>query len=369
MAPDEERCAMLRRQICLYEAILNPELTGSALDTQLRAQILSGHEAMKVIYAYGVSQALNQEIGYVLDHDSDMVSLMVSGEGIATDSLSQEDLPVRSYLQNKAEKTVDVDLTSSDDFVSSVLTSVREILSVSAQYTNSGEAASGSTRTFRNAPYLYQHNQTEKVSLNSGALVYESTDDVLPGVNGLDLVLSRRYNSQEANVYYESAEEAYAFYVLYGWKASYSVPGIGTGPWSYYDQDFVEGPFWTRHEADVFVSHLPSGREVIPDFSDGADLVLNYYATIKRVVDGYSSSCKPNHYFNDLYGLGHGWRLQFSSIENIDGKKYLHLSNGNTYAIDFSSGRSHLKDYTLNDMVMTDHCSAFRVGPTIKMEM
>lgn len=51
------------------------------------------------------------------------------------------------------------------------------------------------------APYIYKQNQTEQISLNTGSVGYESIDYVLPGINGLDLVIGRRYNSQESNVY------------------------------------------------------------------------------------------------------------------------------------------------------------------------
>jgi hypothetical protein len=41
----------------------------------------------------------------------------------------------------------------------------------------------------------------EKVNLNTGALVYETVDYVLPGVNGLDLVIGRRYDLNKATLF------------------------------------------------------------------------------------------------------------------------------------------------------------------------
>ena len=51
------------------------------------------------------------------------------------------------------------------------------------------------------APYTFDINNQEKVNLNTGDLVYEATDYVLPGKNGLDLVIGRRYNSRYASQY------------------------------------------------------------------------------------------------------------------------------------------------------------------------
>ena len=59
---------------------------------------------------------------------------------------------------------------------------------------------------FIGAPYLYNYNDNEKYSAFSGALIYECVDYVLPGINGLDVVIGRRYNSQTANTDFSSLE-------------------------------------------------------------------------------------------------------------------------------------------------------------------
>jgi hypothetical protein len=51
------------------------------------------------------------------------------------------------------------------------------------------------------APYGFDSNQAESVNLNTGGLVYERVDYVLPGRNGLDLVIGRRYDSDTANTF------------------------------------------------------------------------------------------------------------------------------------------------------------------------
>jgi YD repeat-containing protein len=49
------------------------------------------------------------------------------------------------------------------------------------------------------APFTYQRTEQESVNLNTGDYTYEETDLVLPGKNGLDLVLRRRYDSSDAS--------------------------------------------------------------------------------------------------------------------------------------------------------------------------
>lgn len=48
---------------------------------------------------------------------------------------------------------------------------------------DSGEAAAVQN-PYVGAPYTYSSSGNEKTALNSGSLVYENTDYVLPGING-----------------------------------------------------------------------------------------------------------------------------------------------------------------------------------------
>lgn len=52
---------------------------------------------------------------------------------------------------------------------------------------------------YLDAPFSYDFNSQEHVVLNTGAFNYTVTDLVLPGKNGLDLVIQRRYDSSEAS--------------------------------------------------------------------------------------------------------------------------------------------------------------------------
>ena len=48
------------------------------------------------------------------------------------------------------------------------------------------------------APYTYQTLEREKIRLNTGGLLYESEDYVLPGPNGMDIRIVSRYDSEKA---------------------------------------------------------------------------------------------------------------------------------------------------------------------------
>ena len=74
-----------------------------------------------------------------------------------------------------------------------------------AEPTSGAPADSGEDQqvfpTFVSSPYSYSSSDHERVAMNTGALTYESVDYVLPGINGLDLVIGHRYRSDDANVY------------------------------------------------------------------------------------------------------------------------------------------------------------------------
>ncbi|NLW79495.1 MAG: hypothetical protein GXY32_08815 [Ruminococcaceae bacterium] len=90
------------------------------------------------------------------------------------------------------------------------------------------------SKTFLEAPYVAANSHSEAVQLNSGALQLTTTDFVLPGRNGFDFALTRRYDSS-------TCHEADLQGFLVGDKlASYKRPnthnirtyGLGYG-WSY----------------------------------------------------------------------------------------------------------------------------------------
>ena len=223
---------------------------------------------------------------------------------------------------------------------------------------------------FLGAPYLYEVDRSEKVALNSGALVYETEDLVLPGINGLDLVIGRRYNSQSASsavpgvkavesrrsIYYVSyhVEAIHYLPVSNEWERTVTTDGPEVGPFAFYMD--------ARRLANAHQSY-----ETTATASDGCTVKLRTYA----VVDTYEARdytietvSRPNDHDTGLYGLGHGWSLRFSSIEQVDDTSYLRLGDGGSWEINFDGEGSHLRDYPLEDLTLEKECGEFSAGGT-----
>ena len=364
---NDELCARLT-QLSIYRSLLNDAFTGSTYDFELRSWILKGYSAEQVLNAYGAHMVFGIEIGALLEADDDksMPTSLNSEEVMRiqefSNALGIEAIPVAEYTVKNSLPAAAIEAERDAIEQQKAQIMIRP-QSVSEDNKEPTEAES----RYLDAPYTYSSGDQEKVALNSGALEIVTEDYVLPGVNGLDLVIGRQYNSQNASSRTPCVEmgvySEYAYYVLYGCKASYYVPGVGTGSWSYYDEEHVAGPFKTYATATEFAGTLPTGTYRYPNFRDGADLILSYYVAVQSIVIGQGtyeySSTKYNNYLNGLYGLGHGWSFRFSSIENDENKQYLHTEDGSTYEIDFSASGSHLKDYLLLDMVLDNDYTAF----------
>ncbi|MCR4403482.1 MAG: hypothetical protein NUW12_12060 [Firmicutes bacterium] len=139
----------------------------------------------------------------------------------------------------------------------------------------------------------------ETIDPSSGGLIVKQRDLVLPGRNGLDLVIERVYISQTAYAY---------------------TPGI---------QVTI-----TRREE--------YGSEVT-------------YATVK------STLTSPTH-LERIHGMGCGWSWNFPSVEAAgSGSKYLHMGDGTVYKVNFNT-LSHLDKYPLQDMVFDNDSGTYSNG-------
>ena len=257
----------------------------------------------------------------------------------------------------------------------------------------SGPAKSGGVQTpvvieqEFSAPYNYDHNDTEKVNLSSGGLLYETVDYVLPGVNGLDLIIGRRYNSELANIYNPGGyAEAYCdiipifnYYVY----TRVDLHIIGAGE----ELLYRVGPqhtetFGSERLAQNFYNNAPSGYGGIAWYVEewmggiyGQWPLYEYY--IKGGVDAavigfyydyyvdYYTTATPNNYLNDLYGLGHGWSFMFSSIEiGDDGSSALHLADGRSFGVYLPSvaGNANIYGNNLADLRLERASGAYSNG-------
>ena len=130
------------------------------------------------------------------------------------------------------------------------------------------------------APFSYDYNGSERVNLNTGGLVHEQVDYVLPGINGLDLVIGRRYNSDAAGIYTPTAK-------FNGWNY-YSATdpneylnnthGLGYG-WSFMFSSIQDGKYL----------HLSDGRsfeiEITTNSNSNSNLKDYTLTDIRLVTD------------------------------------------------------------------------------------
>ncbi|MBR2782172.1 MAG: hypothetical protein IKE00_02415, partial [Oscillospiraceae bacterium] len=89
--------------------------------------------------------------------------------------------------------------------------------------------------SFLCVPYLYQAENEEQINLNTGSLGYHKVDYVLPGVNGMDVVLSRSYDSQGAGLYrphyyyYDLPDTPFMYYYNSTYNYHHSLYQLGQG--------------------------------------------------------------------------------------------------------------------------------------------
>ncbi|MBQ7873631.1 MAG: RHS repeat protein, partial [Oscillospiraceae bacterium] len=67
--------------------------------------------------------------------------------------------------------------------------------------TSTSEEDGTNYSAYVSSPYAYKNNENESISLASGELTYRTTDYVLPGRNGFDLVIGRQFSSSDASIH------------------------------------------------------------------------------------------------------------------------------------------------------------------------
>lgn len=291
----------------IYLLFVDEELYGSKTDIMLRGYLQAGYSFNQAIIAYGISRVLEIDMGNLLPdlpnrENPQFISVDLS------QSLSQTDK--RNYELLAGDFGVRADALAGYAVQNDL--SFREIerlaLSASKYIYALSDPSGGNTRAGTvdeiipemniGAPYSYDCNENETINLNDGKLIHEMVDYVLPGVNGLDLVIGRRYDSSNANI---------------------GVP---------YGESFV----MQNYNPD------PNAKPVITNY-------INSYT-------------KPNAHFNNLYGLGNGWSFMFSSIQ--DGN-VLYLADGRSFEIE-GTATLKLKNYTLGDLNLVKESGAYNNG-------
>ena len=342
MAPSEDEYISLFTNIEQYLNTVKSDVIGTAADAEFRSYLLEGYSCNEVFDAYSVSSTFDVDMKSVLKEGAHEAVLSLS-ENI---SMKEELEENRFAITNSGEKTAAALSSSSDEKVDI-------------------------KNPFLGAPFIYSQNDHEKIALNSGAFVYEQVDYELPGKNGLNLLIKRRYHSAEASDATPAQQTTiilvYGYSVTYGYKAYMTMPGYPTTPDSAADWSTTV-TFTSYAEASAFVSEYSGKTETVSGYySGGMQQLRVYYANSPvqiQVSTNVSTSMTKdyNSFENDTWGLGCGWSFAFPALEYTSGNYnyYYHTANGDIYEVDFDSHK--LKDYTLNDISVDKNISEFTNG-------
>ena len=255
---------------------------------EIKQLVLIGYKPHNIIYAYNAAKALDIPLYTIIKKDGD-----VSGGGytaITEQAFSDEEkkqiwkFSCDNWLcaNELAGYMAEFGLTYAG---------LLELVYSRAENILIPLSGGENPNKYPDAPFSYRSNINERINLNTGGLVYESADAVLPGKNGMDLSIVSRYDSYSANIH----------------------------------------DTYTKTSITISVDPQYPGIYIT-----GVEL---------------SSHLKQSE--NSLYsGMGIGWSLGFGYIETDGGRKYLHMAGGGVYPVasSFSAASSNLEGYTLTDI-------------------
>lgn len=230
-------------------------------------------------------------------------------------------------------------------------------------------------------PFSYRKIGNSDINLATGNYIYSETDLSIPGVNGLDLNIVRRYDStaalvQEPMGYSNGAYDGYATlqvpyrgyvseddvtytqvmditqYSIWETSVQNEVAAAAATTYPTMDYEYVAGLYQARRAATADTTYAASNRN-----GDFVYVRLEpAIVGVGRFNDAFYNETIPYSYTVDEYGLGHGWRLGFSAIESYfagigNGRRQrLYLADGRRYEVDFASSASGILDYDLDDL-------------------
>lgn len=368
----------LDSKLIKYDAFIKRYEVDQSLRQDIRSLFLANYDSPYIYAAYVISQATQLDINILIVQDEQHPQLQIAELGELTEDeqevvehiasqwainlIALQDYRIREDITWKALLAQISAFVKQYEIKETPTEQLRGISSLQS------EPPQVDYNKYIQSPYNIAQNNNEVVQGGTGYLSYSIGNYMLAGRNGLDLALGVSYDSSDANLleadfyYYSSSYTDYDYQVSYGAKAYYS-NWIGTGPFPSGDiAEKVDGTYETFEQAQARATTLIGQSYVTEDYwSDGTDLIVQYYAIIEPVydpVDSYSSTIKEDrtypHTYSELQNnLGSGWSFAFSSIEkDRQGSLYLHLSSGGKYRIQMTAAAddSNLENYTLKDI-------------------
>jgi len=401
--PTQEECVQLRSEMRSYAYYSDLQGEGFDLDNTLKQYIFEGKTFQQVKKASELHDKLGISIENLLAEEYTSSKSTTSLTKTEKESFEAYALEVQLNTQALMEFAIQNNLTCDElqkqasgpqsQSTPGQMTATMGMAAAAAGALQPGEREAVPLNQIA-APYAA--GNADNVNMNTGELTYQNVDSVIPGRNGLDLVIGRRYSSADANLF--NPEFVYDSLGVNGyWNGSSFVPAnyMFAVVWETYFlgsmgsftlDELDQGPFAKVFTADEYSEYLDFLSDLrydekhpvsYPNFDGAGNTgILNTYildygtfpvyywinnGKIQYFYRKFISEKKENTHLNNLYGLGNGWGFMFSSIETIGNTKILHLADGRSYTVNITAtvGDSNLKDYTLTDLRLENDAGGY----------
>ena len=400
--PVPEDCELLRLELRSYTYFCSWQDEGFDQNGILKQYIFNGNTFQQVKQAYILNKILDINIGNLLSNE--YVSSISTASLTVPEKKNFKDYAEEIQLNNEClmEFALENGLTCAElqDLVKTPVSqgAVRQMGSAPPTRAGFPSLLPGESETVPLNPIVapYAVNDADNVNMSTGEVTYQNIDVVIPGRNGLDLVIGHRYKSSEANLFNPKITSSiHGVNVLNGqpfqdvyvvaWDTYYYIPSSG----GYQIVDMDQGPYAKVFLASEYDDYLDFRDEIIyaknhpttfPNFNGTGQTayfhigVINYEffpleywinnGKLQYFLNIYESGQTENTHLNDLYALGNGWGFMFSSIETVDTRtqsKVLHLSDGRSFTVNITPtlGDSNLKNYTLSDLRLEQEAGGY----------
>ena len=181
----------------IYFENVNDSIINTATDTTIRNYLLNGYSVNEAVNAYAISQTIDIETDELLvcENNEDIETSLNKSEVAQIEEFasiySVSSAAILSYVEENSLTAAEIENVSSkiDANIGSIL----------EEYSTTSTSDEATYEIY--SPYYYRYDENEFVSLNTGDITYETVDYTLPGKNGLDLVIARRYNTLDSKIY------------------------------------------------------------------------------------------------------------------------------------------------------------------------
>lgn len=260
----------------LYKSLKNMyyTLNYDSVKDYLTSLVVNGYGAQRVAMSYIVADALGEDILDVMiteypeeEIDDEFVEILVYDYYVSPEF-------IYSYLEENN--------TTSEGLFTAILGAFGILYPNTLPRTFSDEE--DEAVEYPDAPFYTQNSESEYVSPITKQLIYRTNLASLPGINGMDVNITLKYNSGE-----------------------------------------------TVYVGDLITTSSSSGG---PQFDSNGNYIGG---TGTAQVDTYYEDYDWNN--KSPFVFGSGWRLDFDYIKTVDGVKYLVLTDGTEYKIDLTSSK------------------------------